>query len=347
MKRISLTDIHVYLTVVIYLASLFFPACYLGESREPQSSVELLVSGPFGIFVGAFAWYANLFLWIALAKAQKSISILFSSIALVLAISFFFYKRIMYIDLDFQKDITSIGWGYFLWVLSISIFLVGQFFRFCKAPKIFIPISALIPTLFFGNLFYDYYYINEGSQYQLQQERNRIYDVECREAVTKIYSLGEDIKSVYLKGNAGEYISKYNRWERQSGWLSISALVNSGYLQYGEEYNYNQTDRVAERNTQYTRYSSYSNSREYVNELTSDASITVEEINYPNRVNLKVGIITIEDRRNNKILAKSKYVFDEYGYRFCGETSKGKFSIDDLAMKTLQLKRQYSSIYDK
>ncbi|MES2673846.1 MAG: hypothetical protein V4660_06370 [Pseudomonadota bacterium] len=351
MKRISIVNFHIYLAGILYLASLAFPACYLGEERQAQDSAELLICGPFGILVGAFAWYANPFFWFAVVKNKKFISIMLSAFSLFLALSFISYKRVMYVNFDFQKEITFFGWGYFLWVLAISVFLVGQVFKFLDAPAVLIPISTCIPILCIGYIIYGYYYTNADSQYYVQQERNRIYELECRDAGAKIYDVGHDIKSVYFKGHAGEYSRRFLSWEKQSSGFYINAYVNSGYLLFGEEYNYSRNDSKTETNTLYTRYSSQKNSNkngdEYVNEITSDVSIVIEDTTYPKRVNLKVSTIVIEDRRSNRILAKAKYVFDDYGQRLCGETSNGKFSVQELVKKTLALKRQYPSIYDK
>lgn len=345
MKNISLVNFHIYFSVFLYVISLIFPACYLGESRQPQASTELLVAGALGIFVGAFSWYANPLFWIALYYSNKPRSIIISIFALLLALSFVFYKRVMYIDIDFQKDITSLGWGYFFWLFSMSIFLIGQIFRFSGAPSFLIPISTLIPIILGGKIIYGYYYEKADSQYRTQLERDRIYDLECEDSGTKIFGSAQGIKSIYLKGSTEEYRKYFLVWKRKSGGLSINSYANSGYIMFGEEYNYHQKHSNPEMNTPYTRYLSQRTS--YVNEITSDASIVIEKNIYPPSVHLVVGKVIIEDRRNNKILATSKYVYDEYGYRLCGETSNNEFSISKLAIETLGLKRQFSSIYNK
>jgi hypothetical protein len=350
MKNFSLNKIHIYLSIGLYVASLIFPACYVGESRDAQSSLELLMVGPFGLIVGVFAWYANPLFWFALYKHKDTVSMVAAFFALLLALSFLSYKRVMYIDMDFQKEITSLGWGYFLWLLSISIFLIGQIFVFCGAPKYLVPISTMFPITVIGYFIYIHYYKVEDSQYSVQKERDRIYRLECVSAGTKIYEIVDNVRSVYISGGVSEYERHLNLWKIKSNGFFLNGYVNSGFLLFYEQENFYRKNADEKRNTPFERYSSsynsYKNGKEYIDEITSDASVIIKNIEYPGIYEMKVGQITIKDRRTDKILAESKYVYDVHGKRLCGETSKGVYSLHDLVKRVMSLKKQFPSIYD-
>lgn len=292
---------------------------------------------------GVFSWYANPLYWMALGQHNRARTIMFCVFALLFAMSFIFDKRVAPPDLDFQEDVTALGWGYFLWVLSIAVLLFGQAVRFSGVPPFLIPISIIIPIYVGYNWIYNYYYIGKESQYLIQSERNRIYDLECKDADTEVFSSADNVESIYLDDFVQEYQRSFFWWKKASGGFSIPAYVNSGYLVFGEEDNYTNNDKNPERNTPYVRYSS--KKYNHVNEIKSDIAIYVERKSYSKKINLIVESVTVEDLRKGEVLVTSKYVYDEHSRRLCGATGWGEYSLEKVIVKALGLRRQYPSIY--
>jgi len=105
--------------------------CTNGGTCEYFSGFFNLIFGWVGVFmlhIPAFPWLANPILlasWILFKKKPK-ISFILNIIALVLMLSFLLVDEIIVNDGSTTSEVVFYGLGYWLWVLSSFIMLVGN-----------------------------------------------------------------------------------------------------------------------------------------------------------------------------------------------------------------------------
>ena|SRR3970282_1467810 len=114
-------------SIVIFIISLT-QECFC-TFKGCADSIIVLVFGFFGILSGGvgLSWFANPLIiasWI-LIKNNK-ISTILSIIAFVLSFSFLFFKEIMTDESGNLREILGYKLGYWLWLLSIFITLLGN-----------------------------------------------------------------------------------------------------------------------------------------------------------------------------------------------------------------------------
>ena len=122
-----------FLSVGIYIISLTQKSyCTIGGTCEYFSGLLNLIFGWFGVFklhFPAFPWLANplLFLsWFLFNKEPKK-SLVLNVIVFVLMLSFLFVNEIIVNDGSTYSIVNFYGLGYWLWVLSSFIMLIGNF----------------------------------------------------------------------------------------------------------------------------------------------------------------------------------------------------------------------------
>ena len=93
--------------------------------------------GVFMLHLPAMVWLANPILilsWVV-NKRHKKASLLLSSISLITMLSFLFFDEIILNESGALSRITSYGLGYWLWVSSAFIMVIGNAFLFYKKEK--------------------------------------------------------------------------------------------------------------------------------------------------------------------------------------------------------------------
>ncbi|MBI1374301.1 MAG: hypothetical protein GC159_16415 [Phycisphaera sp.] len=116
-------------SVLLFAASLTQDGFLIsGENpRAWASCFGLLFFGWIGVLQGVFAWLANPLLissWLLL-KARRTRSIMCALAALMFALSFLLYKEIVTDEAGGVSSITRYSAGYWLWVASIAIAVLG------------------------------------------------------------------------------------------------------------------------------------------------------------------------------------------------------------------------------
>jgi hypothetical protein len=96
-----------------------------------------LIVGPLGLCFGGagFSWLANPLLFIAwFSLTKKSFSTVIASvISVALMLSFLFFKQIILDEAGNYSAIVSYKLGYWLWLLSRGIMLVGSILIFYRS----------------------------------------------------------------------------------------------------------------------------------------------------------------------------------------------------------------------
>jgi hypothetical protein len=127
-KKITIEQGILLLSVFTYSISLTQECyCFTGSCG---SSFMALIMGMIGLIFGSanLAWLANpcLFIsWFSWKKNNRK-SLLASIGALVLMIYFLFFKEIISDEAGNYSEIVSYGLGYWLWIFSACIMLIGN-----------------------------------------------------------------------------------------------------------------------------------------------------------------------------------------------------------------------------
>lgn len=115
------------ISFIVFVFSLF-ANCYCTGEKDCMRGFLALFLGWFG---APFAWMANPLLilsWIFISK--RLFSLILSSCSIVFAISYLFLDEVYINEAGHLGKITSYGYGYFMWMLSMGIFLIANIIRF-------------------------------------------------------------------------------------------------------------------------------------------------------------------------------------------------------------------------
>jgi len=127
-----------FLSIGLYLISLTQKSyCTIGGTCEYFSGLLNLVFGWFGVFklhFPAFSWLANPILFISwvLYKKKTKISLVLSGISLILMVSFLFVDQIIVNDGSTTSIVNFYGMGYWLWLFSSFIMIIGNYINWRK-----------------------------------------------------------------------------------------------------------------------------------------------------------------------------------------------------------------------
>ena len=120
-----------YISIGIYIVSLTQKSYCTPGSCEYFSGLLSLIFGWIGIFmlhIPAFPWLANPILlasWVLFKKKPKT-SLILNSIAFILMLSFLMVDKIADNEAVTTAKVVFYGLGYWLWVLSSFIMLIGN-----------------------------------------------------------------------------------------------------------------------------------------------------------------------------------------------------------------------------
>lgn len=138
-KRVSLLNltgnISIFSGLLCFSIALFLPALY--TSSEDIVGFWILATGWMGLVVLQFAWFANPVTLLSLLLAHKNprIALLLGGLALTLACCAFYFHEIP-TGINYEKIyIREFGLGFYLWITSHALVLIGLFFGFLHSLK--------------------------------------------------------------------------------------------------------------------------------------------------------------------------------------------------------------------
>ncbi|WP_449429771.1 hypothetical protein [Pseudomonas putida] len=125
-----------YLTcsLALYLLSLGFDGAMMGAGRH-MPALQMLLFGPWGMPFGLFQWFANP-LWVLAILAHqrfRRLALVCGLGALYLAASSFGIERLPDNQSYEFHDLSGFGAGFYLWLLAMLVFCVGQAWHCWKA----------------------------------------------------------------------------------------------------------------------------------------------------------------------------------------------------------------------
>lgn len=133
-KKIILT-----ISIIIYIISLTQEGFCTTAGQCAKGFLDVLVGwmGVLILHLPAMVWLANPILilsWVV-NKRHKKASFIFSVVSLIIMLSFLLFDEIMVNESGALSRITSYGLGYWLWVSSAFIMVIGNAFLFYKKKK--------------------------------------------------------------------------------------------------------------------------------------------------------------------------------------------------------------------
>ena len=135
---------------MLFVASLFFPAFNLSNG-DSFGGLQTLLIGWMGLFavgdedyggIGLFAWYANLFLfpiWLGLVFSKLRFAtiggLVLTIFGLGLASISIFVKTLLLDEGGSTAAVTSMGFGFYLWLSSFVICAIGYLAVLARAQR--------------------------------------------------------------------------------------------------------------------------------------------------------------------------------------------------------------------
>jgi len=340
--KLNTNNIHIPISIFCYLTSLILPGYYIGESFEPQMAYAALLVGWLGPLDLHFSWYANPFYFVALKSAKQPIkSAIFGIIALALAITFIFSKKIMVSEAPTYAAIVSYGWGYGLWVTSLSVFSIGQILRTLDVNSRKIAITSILSCCLLLAGYMAYYFVGNNSLHSIHIERDQEFQKRCASSGTQIYKKTDDVRGIFFDPDWEQRIG-FNRKKPDFKYIGGGGVLGLGHLNSGHLLFYETRDRKDANS--YMKYVLGDFRGIPTNKLESEYAVITEYHDIPARLNISGATVTIKDLRNNSILATSTFFIERESGRFCGSESLS-LTTSALMTEVLSLKRKYPSVY--
>lgn len=127
-----------YLTfsLLLYLLCLFFDGALMTAGRH-MPALQMLLYGPWGVPFGQYQWFANPLLVVAVLAHRRfrRLALVLGAGALYLAISSLGVERLPDNQSYAFQDVLGFGAGFYLWVLAILAFCLGQAWWCWKARR--------------------------------------------------------------------------------------------------------------------------------------------------------------------------------------------------------------------
>lgn len=334
-------NVRVWICLVLFACSLAFTGFYVGEAREPNAAIQLLFVGWLGPVDGHFAWFANVFLLAALLKINRPrISLVFALIALAFALSFLGYKQIIVSEAPSYGAIKSYGWGYALWVASIGYFSVAQYMVVKQKTVRFniLTSSAWLVTCF--AIFSAHYFLGEASQFAFEARRNDVFEEKCKIAGEQIFRRPEDAEGVFLDPDWGVSFKKVESgaWHNDGVGVLGLPLLNSRLVLFYETRN---DDRgPSSSHAPFRRFAQGNHRGIEVSRLGSAYAVVTKPFDIQRSLNVYGAEVVVKDLRDDSILGKTTYIFDQANKRFCGHAHEGRYSTTKFIHETLRLSRK-------
>lgn len=351
LKKISVGNIHIWLSLFAYLFCLFLTAFYFKETHEPVSSIFLLLSGWMGIVY--LPWYANLLYFISLSERNNELtSSILSFIALLLGLSFLLFSEFNPSGAPGNFPIVSYGWGFYLWIATIGLFSLGQFCQYRKfgERKVIYLLSIWIIVSF--TFFAVAYFRGENCQFSINQHRQSMFDKYCSISGQHIYiKVTDDIQGLFFESESDDnskLLEKSVRAEADDGRSEGISLMNNGYLVFVEARNLDK-QKFQKDTLQFLEYKKYEFGvahGEDVGSIQSKYSVSTRAFDIPKLLALRGAEISIKNLKNGSIVSKTSYIIDELNQKSCGFDPGGSFEFKFIR-ESLNLTKKYASIFYK
>jgi hypothetical protein len=339
---VKINNIHIPISLLCYLACLALPGYYIGERFEPQMAYAALMIGWLGPLDGHFSWYANpLFLLALLYANRPQRSSVLGFIALALAISFLFHKKIIVSEAPTYKTIMSYGWGYGLWVTSLAVFSIGQLLRALGAEGRQITIASFSSCSLLLAGYTTYYFAGDNSLFSIRTERNQEFQKRCASSGERIFKRTNDVRGIFFDPD-WQWEIFFNRDKPSFKYIGGAGVLGLGHLNSGHLLFYETRDRKDP--SSYVKYVLGDHKGIPIDRLESEYAVITNHYEIPARLNISGATVTIKDLRDNSIVATSTFFVENESGKFCGNP-RGHFSTSIFMTEVLNLTRKYPTAF--
>ncbi|TXF76248.1 hypothetical protein [Chryseobacterium sp.] len=130
-KKSSLPLTFFLVSLFIFFFSILFDAFYVDKTPSEFSAFSALLLGWAYLGGPGISWVGNVFLWISylfILKRRTKTSAVLSFIAVSFMLSFLFFDTTIVSENNFEEKITGYGLGYYMWLSSGFIILIGSLY---------------------------------------------------------------------------------------------------------------------------------------------------------------------------------------------------------------------------
>jgi hypothetical protein len=310
-----------YLSLVAFVACLFLPGFYVGDTQRENLGLSLLLTGWLGVLYGYLAWLANPIFLIAFfcRNTNPRKAAVLSVIGFAIALEFLIHKRIVSDEGGGTAQITGVGWGYVLWLTSFLV-LFSSVIEKIEAQKIFVNLVYITVSVLLVGFAYIYIF-STGSHWKLLEERERRFSELCKMTGEQFYAKRTSpILGIYFSESGGMgYEKVYNG--------KISGSISYGMFGYG---GLDEIPLIERRNDDanpkqpYIRGRSAGTRDELVSELRSNYFVSITNLaqDIPKELALSGRELVVKEQGVDKPLAKMAYAVSNEDNRFCGPLDK-------------------------
>lgn len=334
--------VHIWICLALFASSLAFTGFYVGEAREPSAALQLLLMGWLGPLDGHFAWFANVFLLAALIKSNRpKTSLVLALIALAFALSFLGYKKIIVSEAPSYGRIEAYGWGYALWIASMGYLSVVQYSVVRQKTVRFSIIASSACLVACFAVFSVHYFLGETSQFAIEAKRNDVFEEKCKSAGEQIFRRSEDAEGVFLDPDWGASFKKVESgaWYNDGVGVLGLPLLNSRLVLFYETRN-DDRQPPSSGNAPFKRFAEGNHRGIEVSRLGSAYAVVTKPFDIPRSLNAYGAEVVVKDLRDDSILGKTTYMFDQANRRFCGHAPQGYYSTTRFILDTLRLSKK-------
>jgi hypothetical protein len=198
-----------------------------------------------------------------------------------------------------------------------------------------IPTAAISWTLF----------LSGDAPFRQAREAEQMFRQRCVTAGEKIYEHPQNVQSIYLDRDGGQYFDSITNgiYGGYGGGIFGEGFVNNGLLMYIEKPNDRQ--RVDGSTAKYRRHVPKDWKGEPVEELTSEYGVFQKSLatDQETKLGLSGTEVTIKNLRNEHIVSSLIFFTSSRHRSICGHAGNGRFSVSDFVRKSLNLTRQVPS----
>ena len=311
-------DVHVVVAIACYLACFFAPAIYTGDRFEPMSPIAMLMIGWAAALELNFTWFANIFFVAAVfrARSRPGTSAALAGMALILALSFLLYGHVRAHEIASKSPITAYGWGYALWVTSMTVLATGQLARLYGGRYGARTLAALLSGGLVIVGYGTYLASGAGGLYANSKERDRVFEASCKTTGTRVLRRVTNARSVYLEPDSAWTVAPRSSWTPERKYRASRESMRNNFLRSGR-LDFVETN-AREGSKGHLRFTPGDTAGTPVELPQAMYAVSAQEHDLPHRLGLVGETVLIKDRRNGTLLARASYVLDRETGRYCG-----------------------------
>lgn len=321
----------------LFVFSLIFSSFYIRDTHEAYYGFSLLPIGWLGILYLHFSWLANPMYFFALMarKSNPGRSFFLAICGFLIALEFLRHKSIITDEGGGTAEITGIGWGYYLWLMSILTLSHSSLKQSNLEGKHWIQIGlfgvATATTIGFAQQ----YYLLPGNHYSLMQQREKQFTELCLQSGESFYSTpSSPITGIYFSERGGSAYSKFigNRYTMEEGGIFSSGGISKIPLIELKNDSSNSTQPFIRKNYGVGPDQPVAN-------LESNYLVMIKKTSdsIPRNLDLYGREIVILELGRDQPLARMTFAVSRNDNRFCGKLYNGRFSEQDFVFRALQL----------